>query len=96
MTFERFKEMVKQDKEITVIIDTTEKFVCNYNNRELLTSNGAVVLSFNMNMRYEYMNEKMAKFVIQNGKEYVNRYIKWEKELRISDKLEEIKKDFNI
>ena len=45
-------------------------------------------------MRYEYMSEEMAKFVIQNGKEYVNRYIKWDKELRVSDKLEEIKKDF--
>ena len=94
MTFELFKEMVKQDKEISVIIDTPEKFVCNYNNRELLSSNGAVVLSFNMNMRYEYMSEKMASFVIQNGKEYVNRYIKWDKELRVTEKLEEIKKDF--
>ena len=36
----------------------------------------------------------MANFVIQNGKDYVNRYIKWDKELRISEKLEEIKKDF--
>ena len=44
MTFERFKEMVKQDPEISVIIDTPEKFVCNYNERELLSSNGAVVL----------------------------------------------------
>ena len=94
MTFERFKEMIKQDPQISVIIDTPEKFVCNYNNRELLSSNGAVVLSFNMNMRYEYMSEKMALFVIQNGKDYVNRYIKWDKELRISEKLEEIKKDF--
>lgn len=94
MTFERFKEMVKQDPEIIVIIDTPEKFVCNYNDRELLTSNGAVVLSFNINMRYEYMSEKMADFVIQNGKEYVNHHIKWDKELRESEKLEEIKKDF--
>ena len=86
--------MVKQDPQISVITDTPEKFVCNYNNRELLTSNGAVVLSFNMNMRYEYMSENMANFVIQNGKDYVNRYIKWDKELRISEKLEEIKKDF--
>ena len=31
MTFERFKEMVKQDPEISVIIDTPEKFVCNLN-----------------------------------------------------------------
>ena len=44
MTFERFKEMVKQDSEISVITDTPEKFVCNYNERELLSSNGAVVL----------------------------------------------------
>lgn len=94
MTFERFKEMVKQDPEISIIIDTPEKFVCNYNDRELLSSNGAVVLSFNMNMRYEYMSEKMADFVIQNGKEYVNHHIKWDKELRESEKLEEIKKDF--
>ena len=94
MTFERFKEMVKQDPEISVIIDTPEKFVCNYNDRELLSSNGAVVLSFNMNMRYEYMNEKMANFVIQNGKEYVNMYIRWDKELRVADKLDEIKEDF--
>lgn len=94
MTFERFKEMVKQDPEISVITDNPEKFVCNYNERELLSSNGAVVLSFNMNMRYEYMNEKMANFVIQNGKEYVNRYIIWDKELREAEKLEELKKDF--
>lgn len=94
MTFERFKEMVKQDPEISVIIDTPEKFVCNYNERELLSSNSAVVLSFNMNMRYEYMSEKMANFVIQNGKEYVNHHIKWDKELRVTEKLEEIKKDF--
>lgn len=94
MTFERFKEMVKQDPEIIVVIDIPDKFVCNYNDRELLSSNGAVVLSFNMNMRYEYMNEKMANFVIQNGKEYVNHYIKHEKELIESEKLEEIKKDF--
>ena len=94
MTFERFKEMVKQDPEIIVVIDTPEKFVCNYNERELLTSNGAVVLSFNMNMRYEYMSEEMADFVIQNGKDYVNRYIKWDKELRESEKIEELKKDF--
>ncbi len=94
MTFERFKEMVKQDTEIFVVINTPEKFVCNYNERELLSSNGSVVLSFNMNMRYEYMNEEMANFVIQNGKEYVNRYIKWDKELREAEKLEEIKKDF--
>lgn len=94
MTFERFKEMVKQDPEIIVVIDTPENFVCNYNDRELLTSNGAVVLSFNMNMRYEYMSEEMANFVIQNGKEYVNHHIKWDKELREAEKLEEIKKDF--
>lgn len=94
MTFERFKEMVKQDPEIIVVIDTPEKFVCNYNDRELLSSNGAVVLSFNINMRYEYMSEEMANLVIQNGKEYVNRYIKWDKELRESEKLEELKKDF--
>ena len=94
MTFERFKEMVKQDQEISVIIDTPEKFVCNYNERELLSSNGSVVLSFNMNVRYEYMSEKMANFVIQNGKEYVNSHIKWDKELRETEKLEEIKKDF--
>lgn len=94
MTFERFKEMVKQDQEISVIIDTPEKFVCKYNDRELLSSNGAVVLSFNMNVRYEYMSEKMAYFVIQNGKEYVNSHIKWDKELRETEKLEEIKKDF--
>lgn len=94
MTFERFKEMVKQDPEIVVVIDTPEKFVCNYNERELLSSNGAVVLSFNINMRYEYMSEKMADFVIQNGKEYVNKYIKWDKELRETEKLEEMKKDF--
>jgi hypothetical protein len=94
MTFERFKEMVKQDPEILVVIDNPEKFVCNYNERELLSSNGVVVLSFNINMRYEYMSEKMADFVIQNGKEYVNHHIKWDKELRESEKLEEIKKDF--
>lgn len=94
MTFERFKEMIKQDSEIFVVIDTPEKFVCNYNDRELLTSNGAVILSFNMNMRYEYMSEEMANFVIQNGKEYVNRYIKWDKELRETEKLEEMMKDF--
>lgn len=94
MTFERFKEMVKQDPEIIVIIDTPEKFVCNYNDRELLSSNGAVVLSFNMNMRYEYMSEEMANFVIQNGKEYVNHHIKWDKELREAEKLEEMQKDF--
>jgi hypothetical protein len=94
MTFERFKEMVKQDPEILVVIDNPEKFVCNYNDRELLTSNGAVVLSFNINMRYEYMSEEMANFVIQNGKEYVNHHIKWDKELRETEKLEEIKKDF--
>lgn len=94
MTFERFKEMIKQDPEISVIIDTPEKFVCNYNDRELLSSNGAVVLSFNMNMRYEYMSEKMADFVIQNGKEYVNHHIKWDKELRETEKLEEMQKDF--
>lgn len=94
MTFERFKEMVKQDPEIIVVIDNPDKFVCNYNDRELLSSNGAVVLSFNMNMRYEYMSEEMAKFVIQNGKDYVNRYIKWDKELRETEKLDEIKKDF--
>ena len=94
MTFERFKEMVKQDQEIFVVIDTTEKFVCNYNDRELLSSNSAVVLSFNMNMRYEYMDEQMADFVIQNGKDYVNRYIKWDKELRETEKLKELNKDF--
>lgn len=94
MTFERFKEMVKQDTEIFVVIDTPENFVCNYNDRELLSSNGAVVISFNMNMRYEYMSEKMANFVIQNGKEYVNKYIKWDKELRETKKLEEMQKDF--
>ena len=94
MTFERFKEIVKQDPEIFVVIDAPEKFVCNYNDRELLTSNGAVILSFNMNMRYEYMSEEMANFVIQNGKEYVNRYIKWDKELRETEKLEEMMKDF--
>lgn len=94
MTFERFKEMVKQDPEIVVVTDTPEKFVCNYNERELLSSNGAVVLSFNMNIRYEYMSEKTAELVIQNGKEYVNRYIKWDKELRVADKLDEIKEDF--
>ncbi len=94
MTFERFKEMVKQDPTIIVVIDTPKKFVCNYNERELLSSNGAVVLSFNMNMRYEYMSEEMAKFVIQNGKDYVNHYIKWDKELRETERLEEIQKDF--
>lgn len=94
MTFERFKETVKQDPEIIVVIDTPEKFVCKYNDRELLSSNGVVVLSFNMNMRYEYMNEKMANIVIQNGKEYVNHYIKWDKELRVAEKIEEIYKDF--
>ena len=94
MTFERFKEMIKQDSEIFVVIDTPEKFVCNYNDRELLTSNGAVILSFNMNMRYEYMNEKMANFLIQNGKEYVNHYIKRNKELRVTEKILEINKDF--
>lgn len=94
MTFERFKEMVKQDPEIIVVIDTPKKFVCNYNDSELLNSNGAVVLSFNMNMRYEYMSEEMAKFVIQNGKDYVNHYIKWDKELRVAEKIEEINKDF--
>ena len=91
---EKFKEMVKQDPEIFVVIDTPEKFVCNYNDRELLSSNGAVVLSFNMNMRYEYMSEEMANIVIQNGKEYVNHHIKWDKELRETEKLEEMKKDF--
>ena len=94
MTFERFKEMVKQDPEISVVIDTPEKFVCKYNDRELLSSNGAVILSFNMNMRYEYMSEEMANFVIQNGKEYVNNHIKWDKELRVTEKLKEINKDF--
>ena len=94
MTFERFKEMVKQDLEIIVVIDTPEKFVCKYNDRELLSSNGAVVLSFNINMRYEYMSEQMANFVIQNGKEYVNHYIKWDKELKVAEKIEEINKDF--
>ena len=94
MTFERFKEMVKQDPEISIVIDTPKKFVCNYNDRELLSSNGAVVLSFNMNLRYEYMSEKTADLVIQNGKDYVNHYIKWDKELREAEKLEEIKQDF--
>ena len=94
MTFELFKEMVKQDPEVSVITDTPEKFVCNYNGRELLSSNGVVVLSFNMNVRYEYMSEKMAEFIIQNGKEYVNHHIKWDKELRVTKKLEEIRKDF--
>lgn len=94
MTFERFKEMVKQDPEIFVVIDNPVKFVCNYNNRELLSSNGSVVLSFNINMRYEYMSEKMANFVIQNGKEYVNLHIKWDKELREIEKLEKLNKDF--
>lgn len=94
MTFERFKEMVKQDPEIFVVIDTPKKFVCTYNDRELLSSNGAVVISFNIYMRYEYMNEEMAKFVIQNGKDYVNHYIKWDKKLRVTEKLEEINKDF--
>ena len=94
MTFELFKEMVKQDPEISVITDTPEKFVCKYNDRELLSSNGVVVLSFNMNVRYEYMSEKMANIIIQNGKEYVNSHIKWDKELRVTMKLEEINKDF--
>ena len=94
MTFELFKEMVKQDPEISVIIDTPEKLVCNYNERELLSSNGVVVLSFNMNVRYEYMSEKMASYIIQNGKEYVNSHIKWDKELREIKLLEEIRKDF--
>lgn len=94
MTFERFKEMVKQDPEIFVVTDTPEKFVCNYNGRELLSSNGAVILSFNMNMRYEYMSEKTADIVIQNGKEYVNMYIKWDKELRETEKLEKMNEDF--
>ena len=94
MTFERFKEMVKQDPEIFVVIDTPEKFVCNYNDRELLSSNGEVILSFNMNMRYEYMSEQMANFVIQNGKDYVNHYIKWDKELKVAEKIEEIENDF--
>lgn len=94
MTFELFKEMVKQDPEISVIIDTPETFVCKYNDRVLLSSNGVVVLSYNMNVRYEYMNEKMANNIIQNGKEYVNSHIKWDKEYRITQKLEEINKDF--
>ena len=94
MTFERFKEMIKQDPEISIVIDTPDKFVCKYNERELLSSNGAVVLSFNMNLRYEYMSENMANIVIQNGKEYVNSHIIREKELRVSEKLEEIKEDF--
>lgn len=94
MTFERFKEMVKQDPEIFVVTDTPEKFVCNYNGRELLSSNGAVILSFNMNMRYEYMSEKTVDLVIQNGKEYVNMYIKWDKELRETEKLENMNEDF--
>ena len=94
MTFERFKEMVKQDPEISVVTDTPEKFVCNYNERELLSSNGVVVLSFNMNMRYEYMSESMANIVIQNGKEYVNHSILWDKKLREYEKIEELNKDF--
>ena len=94
MTFERFKEMVKQDPEIFVVIDTPEKFVCKYNDRELLSSNGAVVLSFNMNMRYKYMNEKMANIVIQNAKVYVNHYIKRDKELKVTEKILEMNKDF--
>ena len=94
MTFELFKEMVKQDPEISVIIDTPENFVCKYNDRVLLSSNGVVVLSYNMNVRYEYMNEKMANIIIQNGKEYVNIHIKLDKELRVTQKLEEIDKDF--
>lgn len=94
MTFERFKEMVKQDPEIFVVIDTPEKFVCKYNDRELLSSNGAVVLSFNMNMRYKYMNEKMANIVIQNAKVYVNHYIKRDKELGVIEKILEMNKDF--
>ena len=94
MTFEQFKEMVKQDPEIFVVTDTPEKFVCNYNGRELLSSNGAVILSFNMNMRYEYMSEKTVDLVIQNGKEYVNMYIKWDKELRETEKLEKMNEDF--
>ena len=94
MTFERFKEMVKQDPEVSVIEDTPEKFVCKYNERVLLTSNGAVVLSYNMNVRYEYMSEKMAHYIIQNGKEYVNHHIKWDKELRVAEKLREMRKDF--
>ena len=94
MTFERFKEMVKQDPEIFVVIDTPEKFVCKYNDRELLSSNGAVVISFNMNMRYKYMNEKMANIVIQNAKVYVNHYIKRDKELGVIEKILEMNKDF--
>jgi len=94
MTFELFKEMVKQDPEISVIEDTPEKFVCKYNERVLLSSNGAVVLSYNMNVRYEYMSEKMAEFIIQNGKEYVNSRIKWDKELIVAEKLREMRKDF--
>lgn len=94
MTFERFKEMIKQDPEIVVVTDTPEKFVCNYNERELLSSNGAVVLSFNINMRYEYMNENMANFVIQNGKEYVNHSIIRDKELIVTEKLDKIQEDF--
>lgn len=94
MTFERFKEMVKQDQEIFVVIDTPEKFVCKYNDRELLSSNGAVVISFNINMRYEYMNEKMANIVIQNSKERVNHDIKWDKELSVTEKILEINKDY--
>ena len=94
MTFELFKEMVKQDPEISVIEDTPEKFVCKYNERVLLSSNGVVVLSYNMNVRYEYMSEKMAEFIIQNGKEYVNSRIKWDKELIVAEKLREMRKDF--
>jgi hypothetical protein len=94
MTFELFKEMVKQDPEISVIEDTPEKFVCKYNERVLLSSNGGVVLSYNMNVRYEYMSEKMAEFIIQNGKEYVNSRIKWDKELIVAEKLREMRKDF--
>ena len=94
MTFEQFKEMVKQDPEISVVIDTPNKFVCNYNERELLSSNGVVVLSFNMNLRYEYMNENMANIVIQNGKEYINHSILWDKKLSEYEKIEELNKDF--
>lgn len=45
-------------------------------------------------MRYKYMNEKMANILIQNGKEYVNHYIKRDKELSVTEKILEINKDF--
>ena len=36
----------------------------------------------------------MANTVIQNGKEYVNLYIKMDKELKVTEKILEINKDF--